>query len=406
MDLLLILRGWILPFRIIGRYPSRSIGSVRGIMIPIVLIIALLGIIHGLSEEMKQVTVLAGHSDYLLVVETGISAFSSSQVNKAAVNHIWNHTNVLDVLPQKVVKSQISKDGSSWVETELWGMNITHMIQFWEDVELTSLEVSNEVNNSVVVGSSLASRLGIVDIGFSTSINVKISDTDNQTENLEVLGILRTNRRYQMGLIVPEGTTEKLSEEISEFFSIIEIRVRNPLQARSTALELQEKLRSESIDCDVSIKGASQELVELAKRDIIRVFSFLVVFSLGIVLVQVYFSIHWLVERSERDIWILRVLGASRLDILSLFLSVALILGNLGLLGGITIGIFLLLAILSGISALLGGQTTITGIWPIDNFVSIVILTNAAIFVGSIYPSFKATQQKRDRQKQTAIESI
>ena len=84
----------------------------------------------------------------------------------------------------------------------------------------------------------------------------------------------------------------------------------------------------------------------------------------------------------------------------------ALILGNLGLLGGITIGIFLLLAILSGISALLGGQTTITGIWPIDNFVSIVILTNAAIFAGSIYPSFKATQQKRDRQKQTAIESI
>jgi len=386
-------RGWILSIRLIGRYPTRSIGTVRGVMIPIILIVALFGMINGLSEEMRRVTDLAGHSDYLMIIESGSISFSSSRMAPSVLVHIRNHSNVLDVLPQRVAPCRISADGEAWIETEIWSANLLHLIQFWGGMKLFTLS-STQLEEEAIIGSSLAFRLGILEPNLPEILRVVPLSSDDHEDLLEVWGTLETKRRYQMALMVSEQTFVNITGESQDFISMIEIRVRNPTQARATAMELEALLRANSLSCDVSPEGASQELVDLAKRDILRVFWFLVLFSLVIVLVQVYFSVHWLVERSEHDIWLLHVLGSSRFEITSVFVVIAMILGNLALIGGTTIGILLLLSILSTISAILGGQSTVTGLWTFEGFFLIAFLVNLSILIGSVYPSWTATRKK------------
>jgi lipoprotein-releasing system permease protein len=206
---------------------------------------------------------------------------------------------------------------------------------------------------------------------------------------------------YDRGLVLTSLKTAQGVFKLGQGVSALEIRVQNPLAIGQVAPEL------------VQIAGADSRIITWQQSNrqffnalqVERVTMFVI---LSLIILVAAFNIItgqiMLVGDKTADIAILRTMGATRQDILRIFLYNGLLLGILGTLGGLALGLLVTLNLMEIVAFLetTFGLTVFSGdVYPLDTVparlvwpeISAVLAMSLLLtLLASLYPAWRASR--------------
>ncbi len=381
--------------RIVGRESQHLINTIRGLAFIIALIIGVFGLINGLSIELFRLANLAGQSEYLSLTANNSTGWEDSKINLEIMEYL-NDSNIKLVLPQTIIPVTLQIINGSGVpvkfSTSLHVTNTTTLRSFWKNTWISNGAVpsTSNPNFGVLAGVSLINELG----GLENSHSIIICDRDNALDclNTTLTGVLNLNSHLKGALVTSFAVYEAFWYSLS-FYSFIEIRLYDATAAEQTKKVLEEKMEKIGYSVRIESEMKSQELIIETFEEIVQRFKLFSMFLFVIVAIRIYNATVWLIIRFEREIQIMRALGATSTSIMSLFLFSAIIVGNIALILGIMLGIFLPIMFIAILDVLLGVGFIFAAIYWQD-LLEVILVANFAFIIGTIVPSLNIVRKK------------
>lgn len=234
--------------------------------------------------------------------------------------------------------------------------------------------------NGIVVGSGIASKMNLA---LQDNLNLTSSKGVNRT--YKVLGIFKTNNSTvdKTKTYLNLAAAQQLVKESSSYITDINVAIENPEDAAQVASKIEQVsgYRAEGW------KQANETFMAANKmRKIIITFvslTILIVAGFGI-----YNILNMTVSQKINDIAILKAMGFKGKDVIRIFVTQAITIGLLGVIGGILLAI-LLITLLKQIYV--GGDI---GYFPIDyevkKFVQGIVIGLVITFFAGYIPAKKA----------------
>ena len=376
---------------------SRSLLTLLGIAIGIMAIISLLA----LGEGMQQVITgeLSSLSD-VIIVSTGGSSFSSFGGGGSTGEYFTQRdiASIERIQGIKEVSNQLS--GSALAEyngkttiVSLTGMEVGVMKLQYSSQNLDAGGFLNEGDqNKIMIGYAIAHDTFDADISVGGRIKIN-------GEKFFVSGIFG---KQGFGGVSSDSIVLMSSRDFKKLtgqsnISLIYLRVNNVNDAESIATAIQNAINENHGRKDfatattmTSILETVQTITGILQLVLVGIASIaLVVASIGIMNTM----LTSVMERT-REIGIMKAIGATTRDIMSIFIIEGVLMSSVGGIIGIILGVFgsqALTLILNGFMSM-GGSFNLV---PIITITSVVLAVTVSLIVGilsSLYPAWKAAR--------------
>jgi len=376
---------------------SRSLLTLLGISIGIMAIISLLALGEGMQQAITGE--LSSLSD-VVIVSTGGDVFSAfggggstgeyfTQRDIAVIERLQG---VKDVSTQLSGYAVAEYNGKKTI-VSLTGMEIGVMRLQYASQNLDAGEFLNEGDqNKIMIGYSIAHDTFDADISVGGRIKIN-------GEKFFVSGIFGKQGfggvSSDSNLLMSTRDFQKLTGQSN--ISLIYLRVENVNDAESIASTIQNAINENHGRKDfatattmTSILETVQSITGLLQVVLVGIASIaLVVASIGIMNTM----LTSVMERT-REIGIMKAIGATNLDIMSIFIFEGMLLSSVGGIIGIILGVFGS----QGLTLILNNVMTMgpsMNLTPIITISSVVLAVTVSLIVGvlsSLYPAWKAAR--------------
>jgi putative ABC transport system permease protein len=380
---------------------SRSILTLLGIAIGIMAIISLMGIGEGMNVAVEGE--LSSLSDTIIVsVGEGFSIFSGGQLEDTGEYLTERDISDLERIPGvKEVNTQLTGmaslsfngDGNS-VFVTVTGMDIESMNLQYGLADLSEGTLLEDGDQSkVIIGYDVAHDYFDNDISIGSRVKVNGKKFFvNGIFSQQGFGGVSTNDDL---VLLTSRDFQKTTGESNIF--VATVSVLNVNEVESVALEIERVINENHGDEDFasatsmsSILDSIQSIMGILQTVLIAIASIaLVVASIGIMNTM----LTSVMERT-REIGIMKAIGATNKDIMSIFIIEGLLLSLVGGLSGIIIGILGS----QGVAVLLSNMGPAGGsppLEPVITFMAIALGLGVSMIVGilsSLYPAWKAAK--------------
>ena len=379
---------------------SRSLLTLLGIAIGIMAIISLMALGEGMQQAITGE--LSSLSD-VIIVSTGGNMFSSfGGGGSTSTGEYFTQRDIAGIERLqgiKEVSTQLSGSGlaeynGKTTVLSLTGMEVSVMKLQYASQNLEAGGFLNEgEQNKIMIGYSIAHDTFDADISVGGRIKIN-------GEKFFVSGIFG---KQGMGGVSSDSMVLMSSRDFKKLtgqsnISLIYLRVNNVNDAESIATTIQNAINENHGKKDfatattmTSILKTVQNIIGILQLVLVGIASIaLVVASIGIMNTM----LTSVMERT-REIGIMKAIGATTRDIMSIFIIEGVLMSGVGGIIGIILGVFgsqALTLILGSFMSMGGGSFQLV---PIITITSVVLAVAVSLIVGvlsSLYPAWRAAR--------------
>ncbi len=236
--------------------------------------------------------------------------------------------------------------------------------------------------NGIVIGIGIAEKMNLV-----LGDNINLTSQKGVTKNLRVAGIFRSfnSTADDTKSYVNLYTAQQLLKENNVYVTDISVNVKDPYQAAAVAEKLSQLTGYKSEDW----KESNESLMALSKMRFIMI-NFV---STAIMLIAgfgIYNILNMTVSQKINDIAILKAIGFKGNDVIRIFVTQALSIGLIGVVGGMLMAL-LMITLLKKVY--IGGDI---GYFPVDyelqKFIQGIVMGLVITFFAGYIPARKAAK--------------
>ena len=236
--------------------------------------------------------------------------------------------------------------------------------------------------NGIVIGIGIAEKMNL-----ALGDNINLTSQKGVTKNLRVAGIFRSfnSTADDTKSYVNLYTAQQLLKENNVYVTDISVNVKDPHQAAAVAEKLSQLTGYKSEDW----KESNESLMALSKMRFIMI-NFV---STAIMLIAgfgIYNILNMTVSQKINDIAILKAIGFKGKDVIRIFVTQALSIGLIGVVGGMLMAL-LMITLLKKVY--IGGDI---GYFPVDyelqKFIQGVVMGLVITFFAGYIPARKAAK--------------
>lgn len=236
--------------------------------------------------------------------------------------------------------------------------------------------------NGIVIGIGIAEKMNLV-----LGDNINLTSQKGVTKNLRVAGIFRSfnSTADDTKSYVNLYTAQQLLKENNVYVTDISVNVKDPYQEAAVAEKLSQLTGYKSEDW----KESNESLMALSKMRFIMI-NFV---STAIMLIAgfgIYNILNMTVSQKINDIAILKAIGFKGKDVIRIFVTQALSIGLIGVVGGMLMAL-LMITLLKKVY--IGGDI---GYFPVDyelqKFIQGVVMGLVITFFAGYIPARKAAK--------------
>jgi len=390
-----------LAFKNLRHRLSRSLLTLLGIAIGIMAIISLLALGEGMQQAVTGE--LSSLSD-VIIVSTGGGGFSSfGGGGSASSGEYFTQRDIAGIERLqgiKEVSTQLSGSGlaeynGKTTVLSLTGMEVSVMKLQYASQNLEAGGFLNEgEQNNIMIGNSIAHDTFDADISVGGRIKIN-------GQKFFVSGIFGKQgfggSSSDSIVLMSSRDFQKLTGQSN--ISLIYVRVNNVNDAESIATNIQNTINGNHGKKDfatattmTSILKTVQNIIGILQLVLVGIASIaLVVASIGIMNTM----LTSVMERT-REIGIMKAIGATTRDIMSIFIIEGVLMSGVGGIIGIILGVFgsQALTLILGSFMSMGGGSSLQLV-PIITITSVVLAITVSLIVGilsSLYPAWKAAR--------------
>jgi putative ABC transport system permease protein len=391
-----------LAFKNLRHRLSRSLLTLLGIAIGIMAIISLLALGEGMQQAVTGE--LSSLSD-VIIVSTGGGGFSSFGGGRStSTGEYFTQRDIAGIeriQGVKTVSTQLSGSGlaeynGKTTVLSLTGMDVSVMKLQYASQKLDAGEFLTENDqHKIMIGYSIAHDTFDADISVGGRIKIN-------GEKFFVSGIFEKQgfggTSSDSIVLMNSRDFQKLTGQSN--ISLIYLRVYNVNDAESIATTIQNTINGNHGKKDfatattmTSILKTVQTIIGILQLVLVGIASIaLVVASIGIMNTM----LTSVMERT-REIGIMKAIGATTRDIMSIFIIEGVLMSGVGGIIGIILGVFgsqALTLILRSFMSMGGGGSSVQLV-PIITITSVVLAIAVSLVVGifsSLYPAWKAAR--------------
>ena len=380
---------------------SRSLLTLLGIAIGIMAIISLMALGEGMQQAVTGQ--LSSLSDVIIVSTGGGSIFSSfggggggstggEYFTQRDISYVQRIQGVKDVSTQLAGAGVAEYNGKSTI-VSLTGMDVNVMRLQYATQNFEAGGFLNEGDqNKILIGYGIAHNTFDSDVAVGDRIKIN-------GEKFFVSGIFGkqgfSGTSSDTTVLMSSRDFQKLTGQSN--ISLIYLRVYNVNDAESIATSIQNQINANHGKKDfatattmTSILKTVQTVIGILQLVLVAIASIaLVVASIGIMNTM----LTSVMERT-REIGIMKAIGATNTDIMSIFIIEGMLVSGLGSVIGIILGVFGsqgLTLVLNNFMRM-GSSSSLT---PIITVMSVVLAVMVSLIVGvlsSLYPAWKAAR--------------
>lgn len=380
-----------LSVRMFKSRKMRTFLTVLGIGIGIGAILFLVSLGYGLQRALiSQIT----SSDALLSLDVVQSEKGILSINNDVVNKIKDIQTVKEVATLVSLRGQIEYDGTT--ADSVANISDLNFLKF-SNLKLSSGNLFNDEKNEVIISKAVMKVLNIEDetkiLGKEMSISfLAVKVLENGQEQLD---LVQQSGKFVVSGIVDDETASfiyfpitKVSGITIDSYSQLKVRVNE-----SSDLDL---VRNLILNMGFSVAALS-DVVDQANKIFNILQIILAIFGMVALIVSAIGMFNTmtiaLMERTH-EVGIMKALGASRIDIMLMFISEALIMGFLGGVVGILVGMLggkVFNFILNILSHSAGGKTIDIFYTPLWFGVTIMIFSAVVGLLTGVWPARRAS---------------
>jgi lipoprotein-releasing system permease protein len=380
---------------------NRSVSFISGVaMVGIVLgvglLITVLSVMNGFDKELKE-RILNIMPQVTIYHRSGVSDWQSAREEILMVNGVQGVTPFVELQSMLHHGRNTQPALVYGVEGSLQG-TVSTIAQFLAPTTISSLE---ENLKHIAIGSGLAEKLNV---NLNQAITIIIPRADQTgdmpaIQRMNVVDIFSTGTELDHSLaLISLESAAKLSVN-PEVVSGLQVKVNDLFSAPSTAFDIRQKLLDGYYSTDWTRSHGniyyaiqmSKNLVTLLLLLIIAIAAFNVVSTLVMVVVD-----------KQKDIAILRTMGMSDGQIMSVFIIQGTVIGVIGTFIGVILGVILALTVdqlVAGLESLLNVTFLQSDIYPISflpshlNWGDVLLVACVSLlmsFISTFYPARKA----------------
>ena len=329
-----------------GAFSFTSFLAITGLSIGVASLIIVMSVMNGFERELQE---------RILGVVPHAVIYSDKPIDnyQDIVNNISKNTEVVKAAPYIAFQGLISyKDVSKGVSITGIDIDAEKEMSILPDYITYGSINSLDEDNSIIIGSWLASYLGVF---IGDSINITTSDIKTsilgsypRSVSLKVVGIFELRAEIDQSLTLISHKLAQKFKNIPEQTLSIRIKSSNLFEADRIAYEsISDKNKFKSSSWKQT-HGTLFEAIQFEKL-LISLMLFLIV---GVASILVLSTIVMTVKSKEREIGILQTIGASNIQLVSIFFFQGLLVSFVGILIGLFFGLLITFNINNFISLL------------------------------------------------------
>lgn len=313
--------------RHIASKQRHTLFSVLSVALAIGMIVALMSMMSGFTEELIQMTV---ENSAHIVVNPQDDDNGYIHLYQHVVSQIADTEGVTAVSPRLSAQTAISyRDTSAGVLLNGVDPPLEDAVmQVADDVVAGSFIALSRTNRGIVLGDKLAEELEV-----DVADRVDIVSPDQNTMSLHVVGIIDTGTGMDETLAYARlGTVQDFYDK-EGVVSSIAVRTNDPYQADTIATTIQQQT---GLDAMSWIKANSEILGLLNTQTLFVGIYYVLIYAMaGFGIVNTLITI---VMEKKSEIGMLMAMGTSKRSITLIFLIESTILGSMGLVLGCILG--------------------------------------------------------------------
>ena len=369
---------------------KRTYQAIMTLTLGLVIYIATTLLVKGYSSNISGMAEIIEPSDLLLISEDGKS-LSQSKINLEVLDFLQEYsiqTPIVEViLPQLYIPITIKGETGLQINTHLRLLNISLFEEFQQHHYSSPLGDMNA--DELIIGQQTSY---LISAGVGSIIEIQIEDlyVNNSyfysaTENFSIVNIIESGHEYDLELL-GSITTLPLPIEVP-YFSFIELRISDKRQMDTIISDIENQYGN----LNVLNEKQTQNFIRYATEDVIKTLTLLEIMFFILMLVSITYSIYTLVRESEEEIFTLRSIGATKSQIILLFMVQSLFIGFIAGLLSLIVGYL-------SVSGIVGIVTATLNLPFIPLSINLGLIGTIFLFsltlslVSGIYPSIKASQ--------------
>lgn len=329
-----------------------------------------------------------------LVSDTAVEYLISNPKVVPKVNTIINPNGIAEMVQQQKEVTVVTAQVNTSVfynngRTQVSGLSIgikpdeaDMMYSITSSMVEGKFETLKSDPNGIVIGIGIAEKMNL-----ALGDNINLTSQKGVTKNLRVAGIFRSfnSTADDTKSYVNLYTAQQLLKENNVYVTDISVNVKDPHQAAAVAEKLSQLTGYKSEDW----KESNESLMALSKMRFIMI-NFV---STAIMLIAgfgIYNILNMTVSQKINDIAILKAIGFKGKDVIRIFVTQALSIGLIGVVGGMLMAL-LMITLLKKVY--IGGDI---GYFPVDyelqKFIQGIVMGLVITFFAGYIPARKAAK--------------
>jgi len=376
---------------------KRTYQAILTLTLALVIFLATVLLVGGYAANISGMANIIQPSHYLLITEKQKS-LSESRIDLEVISFLEEYSettpNVNIILPQLYFPISVIGETGTEIETHLRLLNFTKFYQYHNPTYTYNFELpeSNEVIMGQQIVNLLTAGVGAIIEIESPIIMINSSSSFQIQDNYTVSNILNTGQELDIEIL---GSINNFNINYTlTYVSFIELFILDTREVNT----IIEEITSEFDNIEINEEKQTQNFIRYATDEVVKTLTLLEIMFFVLMLVSITYSIYTLVKESEEEIFILRSIGATRGQIILLFMMQALFIGIISAILSLLIGYFAVSGIVSIISATIGLPFLAMNI-NITTVGIIFLFSISLSIVSGIYPSIEASKIKVMRRE-------
>lgn len=363
---------------------KRTYQAVLALTLGLIIFIATSLLVRSYGNNIAGIASIISSSNKLVIYEKG-KTLSESRVDTKVLSFLYSYQkevpNILVILPQLYFPIKVSNINNITIETYIRALNLTTFENYQRHTYEYKLDEPKD--NEVIIGQQLAYMLSV---GRGSILFLDNEELDIN-QSVVISNIIHSGQEYDIEIITPFEFVTNISE--FGYYSFIELR----LQESKTVDQIKGAILENCPNVEVMEEKQTQNFIKYATDEVIKTLYLLQALFFMLMLVTITYSIYTLVIESEEEIIVLRSIGATNFQIIFLFVTLAIIIGLISSLLGLTIGYF-------GVCALVGFISGATGFpyialeLPFSVVFMVFVFSLTLSVLSSIIPALAAAKIK------------
>jgi ABC-type lipoprotein release transport system permease subunit len=369
---------------------KRTYQATLTLTLALVIYLATVLLVGGYASNISGMANIIQPSHYLLITEKQKS-LSDSRIDLEVISFLEEYSrstpNVNIILPQLYFPVTIMGETGIEINSHLRILNFTKFHQYhnptytynFEPPEEKELIMGQQIVNLLTAGVGAVVEVESPDIIVNSSSSFQIHD------NYTISNILETGQELDIELL---GSINSFNiSSTLTFVSFIELYILDTREVNT----IIEEITSEYKEIEITEEKQTQNFIRYATEEVVTTLTLLETMFFVLMLVSITYSIYTLVKESEEEIFVLRSIGATRGQIILLFMMQALFIGVISAILSLIIGYFAVSGIVGIISAFIGLPFLALNINI--GIIGIIFLFSVSLsLVSGIYPSIVASK--------------